>query len=505
MPGLAGHVLGVLVGLDLQPLVVAVAHGLQRMDVQAAEPAAETFVVLGGQVLVAEHHHVVLQQGAADLGELVVGQVGREVDALDLRADHRRQRAHVNRLVGLAGGFDQFLDGFTALPVHELAPFDHRGRGFLRGPHDAEPRRDARDRVEFLGHELAVSGHEGDPVTEMGRSAGLTGFADLARTLGLDPYRLAAAEQVPVSTLASPDLKIPAANVGRLLERAARTAGLDDFGLRLAEKRRLSNMGPVGLIAREQPTLRKALEVMVQYQWMQSEALSLTIDEADDIAVLHLRIRGLGARLARQATELCIGVLCTNIRAIVGGTWRPQAVLFRHGPPASDATHRRVFGLTPQFNQDLDGLALLNAQLDAPTTASDPAMAREVERYIDLLAHGHRRSVADRVEELIVLLLPTGGCTAQRVSRHLGVDRRTLHRWLAEEGLSFSGLLDEKRRELVLFHLGDARRSLAAISDLAGFASPSSFSHWSRRVLGRSPRSFRPRQVAGYESATLGG
>ena len=334
-------------------------------------------------------------------------------------------------------------------------------------------------------------------MTEMSRSAGLTGFADLARTLGLDPLRLAAAVGLPAAALSSSDLKIPSGSIGRLLERAAQMAGVDNFGLRLAEKRRLSNMGPVGLIVREQPTLRKALEVMVQYQWMQNEALSVTIEEADDIAVLQLRFRGLGARLARQATELCIGVLCRNIRAVVGETWRPQAVLFRHGPPANDAAHRRVFGVTPQFSQDLDGLVLLNAQLDAPTAASDPAMAREVERYIDLLAHGRKRSVSDRVEELIVLLLPTGACTAQRVARHLGVDRRTLHRWLSEEGVYFSDILDQKRRELVLFHLGEARRTMAAIGDLAGFASPSSFSHWCRRVLGRSPRDLRPYPARG--------
>ncbi len=326
----------------------------------------------------------------------------------------------------------------------------------------------------------------------MGRSAGLTGFADLARSLGLDPFRLAASAGVPADALTSPDLKIPAASVGRLLERAAKAAGAYDLGLRLAETRRLSNMGPVGLIAREQPTLRKALEVMLQYQWMQSEALSASIEEAGDVAIVHLRFRRESERPARQATELCIGVLCRNIRAVVGESWRPQAVLFRHGAPASDATHRRVFGLRPQFNQDLDGLVLLASQLDAPTAASDPAMAREVERYIDLLARGQNRSVAERVEELIVLLLPTGACTADRVSRRLGVDRRTLHRWLASEAVSFSDILDRKRRELVLFHLGEPGRTLAAISDLAGFASPSAFSHWCRRVFGCAPRALRP-------------
>ena len=94
-------------------------------------------------------------------------------------------------------------------------------------------------------------------MTEMSRSAGLTGFADLARTLGLDPLRLAAAVGLPAAALSSSDLKIPSGSIGRLLERAAQMAGVDNLGLRLAEKRRLSNMGPVGLIVREQPTLRR--------------------------------------------------------------------------------------------------------------------------------------------------------------------------------------------------------------------------------------------------------
>ena len=60
-------------------------------------------------------------------------------------------------------------------------------------------------------------------MTEMSRSAGLTGFADLARTLGLDPLRLAAAVGLPAAALSSSDLKIPSGSIGRLLERAAWT------------------------------------------------------------------------------------------------------------------------------------------------------------------------------------------------------------------------------------------------------------------------------------------
>jgi hypothetical protein len=43
-----------------------------------------------------------------------------------------------------------------------------------------------------------------------------------------------------------------------------------DFGLRLAERRSLSNLGALALLIREQPTIRKALEVLANYIHLQA-------------------------------------------------------------------------------------------------------------------------------------------------------------------------------------------------------------------------------------------
>jgi AraC-like DNA-binding protein len=331
---------------------------------------------------------------------------------------------------------------------------------------------------------------------QLTRSASLTGFAELARALGLDPIRLAAAAEVPTRALDEPDLQIPIEGVARLLNVAAARSGREDFGLRLAENRRLSNLGPVGLIARDQPSLREALEVMAQYQWLHNDAVSLRLDEMDDIAVARLDFAAGGRPVSRQAADLSVGVLCVNIRGLVGGQWRPQAVMFRHGAPADLATYRRVFGVTPEFHHGFDGLVLSRADLDAPLRAADPAMARQVQRYVDQLAQGRRRTTRETVGDLVVLLLPTGSCTADRIAAHLGCDRRTLHRRLAREGCSFTELVAERRADLAASLIDDGR-SLAAAADLTGFSSASSFSHWFRRRFGRAPRTWRAERRAG--------
>ena len=121
MPVLAGHVFGGLARLDHQPLGVAAALGLQGVHVQPPEPAGEAFVVLGGQVLVAENDDVVLQQRTVDLRELLVRQLGRQVHPFDLGPDHRRQRTDVDSLVRLAFGGHQRFDGFQGLAVQGVS------------------------------------------------------------------------------------------------------------------------------------------------------------------------------------------------------------------------------------------------------------------------------------------------------------------------------------------------------------------------------------------------
>jgi hypothetical protein len=53
------------------------------------------------------------------------------------------------------------------------------------------------------------------------RHAALTGYPEVARSVGLDPARLMAAEGLDVAALADQDRWTPAVPVARLLERSA--------------------------------------------------------------------------------------------------------------------------------------------------------------------------------------------------------------------------------------------------------------------------------------------
>jgi AraC-like DNA-binding protein len=104
--------------------------------------------------------------------------------------------------------------------------------------------------------------------------------------------------------------------------------------------------------------------------------------------------------------------------------------------------------------------------------------------------------VSDTVREFVVLLLPRGHCRAKTVAQHLGVDRRTIAKYLAGEGTTFSALVDDVRSELLSRYVEDGVRPLAEVSSLLGFSDPSSFSRWHRNHFGVVARSrLGPRRI----------
>jgi AraC-like DNA-binding protein len=334
----------------------------------------------------------------------------------------------------------------------------------------------------------------------LARSAGLTGFAELAAKVGLDPNKIATEAGVPTAALTDPDMRIPARAICLMFDLAASRSGIDDFGLRVAEKRKLSNLGPIGLVVREQPTLRKALTQLARYIWLQNDAYSVHLEETGDIAVLRM---GTPAWLGRQNTELSLGVAMRIFRDLLGDTWRPQEACFPHPAPAKLDTHRRVFGRTPLFDQEFLGLIIDRADLEAPIATADPAMAKQLARYLEQIAAGRGTRVVDKVREMIVLLLPTGDCTVQRVASRLAMDRRTVHRHLAAEHTTFSELMNTVRRELAESLLSRSDRAFQSIAELLGFSSLSAFAHWFRRQFGCTASDYQAHLTQGRRAGPL--
>lgn len=340
-------------------------------------------------------------------------------------------------------------------------------------------------------------------MSNLSRSAAIAGFVEIVREAGGDPYKFAAATGVPPKALTDPDLLVPTNSIRAMIEHASEALQVHDMGLRMAERRRLSVWGAVGMAMRDQPTLRKALQVLERYLWVQTESYTLHVEEAGEIAVLHLNPKTYMA--GGQSPELGLATFCLNVRTLMGETWRPLEVRFAHRRAGRLESHVRVFGVEPQFEQDFVGLVIRRDDLDSARPDADPVMARQAVKYLEELAARRGGAFRDKVHDEIGRTLATGACSVERMAHQLGIDRRTLHRRLAAEETSFTALVEAIRAERAQAYLSEPERPVQRIAEDLGFSGMSAFAHWFRRRFGQSATDYRNHIAAGDLPAASAG
>ena len=328
------------------------------------------------------------------------------------------------------------------------------------------------------------------------RSATLRGYPELAQSLGLDATLMMRRAGLPRSCMDDPETPIDADAVRALLEATAQASGSEDIGLRLAGSRHLSNLGPLSLVLREEPTGLQALETLCRYLRLLNTSLLTRIDQEAELVIIREEVLLAQPASARQSIELAVGVMFRILRDLLGPQWRARRVCFAHRAPRSLGSHHALFGPRVDFNQAFNGIVCDARDLLAQLPRTDPDMARYARQYLDR-ALGHQQAGhAHTVRQLVSALLPGGRCTVDQVAQHLGVDRRTIHRRLLIEGETFSGVLRSVRREFALRQFTDSDRPVAEVAELLGFSAPSAFAHWFKAEFGCKASEWRQQQRA---------
>ena len=324
----------------------------------------------------------------------------------------------------------------------------------------------------------------------LARSQILTGYAPLARSLGLSPERLVGLVGLDLSMLNELDSRISARAFSELLERSAEAAKVEDFGLRLAESRDVGILGPIGIVIHQEPDLRSALRSLVRYLPVHNESLALCLEDERGIAVLSLEVRSSGLDDVRQVTELSLGAFFRILCRLAGPHWKPHRICFEHKAPRNIVIHQRFFRCRVEFEQDCNAIVFPAVDLDAPLAMSDAMLARYAHRYLDSIMEHRTASASEKVRELIRVSISSGRCRTDNVARGLGVDRRTVHRYLSETGETFFSVLTEVRTEMAT-RLLHSRRPICDIATMVGFSGTAAFSRWFTQAFGCSPSTWR--------------
>jgi len=324
-------------------------------------------------------------------------------------------------------------------------------------------------------------------ITRLIRSASLNGYVELVTSLGRNPYAFMRTVGLKAEFLNDPEMLIPRDAARELLEITARATQTEDFGLRLAAKRKLSSLGPVSLVLKEEVTPRDGLDTLCRYLKLVNASLTIRVEDAGSVVIIREDLLPSPGLQMRQSVELTVGTMFQMLGELIGEDWQPLEVCFTHPPPKNLSPFRAFFRRSVKFNQEFNGLVCRASDLSKPRKSVDRVAAGFARKHLEAALTNRTESAQATCRQLILALLPSGACTAAEVARHLRIDRRTLHRRLEAEGFTFSGLLDHVRAEVATQHLQGSDLRLGEVAELLGFSSLSSFSRWFQKWFGCSP------------------
>jgi len=293
--------------------------------------------------------------------------------------------------------------------------------------------------------------------------------------------------------MADPGERLSVQSQIRLLNEAAIALKDDCLGFTLARDFDLREIGLLYYVMASSQTLGEALKRVARYSKVTNEALVFGYQEGNKLA-LSLTYSGVPRHSDRHQIEFCMFAVLRICRVLTGLNLVPQQFSFSHYRSEGISDMTRFVGTKVEFGGDTDEFALDADARELPLTHSDPYLNKLLLKTCEAALAERKEDVSElrtRVENAISSLLPHGRVLVGDVARSLGMSERTLARKLSDEGLNFTDILQELRRDLAVRYLDDRKLHVSKIAWLLGFNEVSAFTHAFKRWTGKTPSEMR--------------
>jgi AraC-like DNA-binding protein len=320
----------------------------------------------------------------------------------------------------------------------------------------------------------------------------LLGVLDLVRSRGLDPLRVLERCELESTTFDDPDQHIECGAAVKLLESCSSLCHDPLFGMRLAERQHPEAFGCAVTLARAAPTLREALESLVDYV-----PVTASPEGAMELAVgremTELRWStdvGFGDFEQTNYHGLCL--ITKTVQTLIGASFRPSyATLTFKVARAQLQTLQTRLCCAVRGGSDAHAIAFPTTLLESPVVTANRAVYSLLGDYLRQLRAASRSGFVEQIEAYVRRALPTGNCLVDGCAAKLGVSSRTLQKRLTRTNLKFSTIVQQERVKLAKHALLHSDRSLDEIALQLGYSEQTSFGRAFKRSTGVTPQAFR--------------
>ena len=308
--------------------------------------------------------------------------------------------------------------------------------------------------------------------------------------LGVDPSAVLRRAGLDPNLFSDPENIMPYTALGRLLTESVKATGCESFGLRVGVSTKASSLGLTSLVSINAPTVRDALQVIVDTLKTSETGGTTFLDVRDGLAAFGYAVTAPGVESADQIVDGSIAIACNIMRRLCGSAWRPKRVRLIRDPPRDRGPFSKFFEAPVGYSEPAGCLVFDAATLDAPVRDRNPEYAEILAPFLEEAASSAPGDFLSAVRLIIRSQIGAHALSRDSVCRALGVNVRTLAHRLEAFGVTYSGLADQERYEAAQSLLRKDRR-IAEIAAALGFAEQSAFTRAFRAWSGTTPARWR--------------
>lgn len=305
------------------------------------------------------------------------------------------------------------------------------------------------------------------------------------------PFREAG---IPIELTSQPELTLPIRDYLNLLASSARETGDEHFGISMAERMKIEDLGPFGRLISGAPTLRRAIETTNALVHKFSPAMTCWLELDDDTVRWSYQLNGArdSGEGHRHDCEASLVLFRTVIRLATSSGWQPNEILLGESTRRNLRSFQSRFGGTSRYAETAYALVFPRDLLDLPMVYARPLGELQMQALLTRLnATRPEDSFVGSVRAVIRSQLCGGYPEISAVARAIEMTVRTFQRRLSEAGLVFSDLVADVRRGLAQEMLADPWKKQLDISLSLGYSDAANFSRAFKQWTGVTPREFR--------------
>jgi len=313
-------------------------------------------------------------------------------------------------------------------------------------------------------------------------------FANAFERLGHDVDALLADVGLSRRDLDQRDGRISCDVLGSLISRAQLKRFTPNLGLAVALATPLGAYPLLDYLILTSDTVGDGLEQLARYLLITGSPVSVELHAGGDPVRVEIKT------VSPFGYEFEAALIVLRFREEADGIFTVVGISFQHQPD-DVAAFERALGCPVLTGASWNGLTIETSICRLAMRRRDPTLRKFLESQAEgvLASMPARPGIAADVRRAVASLIRAGAPRMSAIARQLGLSERTLHRRLADDGVSYQELVEEVRRAAAGRYLDDSTLAIGEIAYLLGYSEPAAFHRAFRRWYATTPEQFRSR------------